>query len=473
MSRDIENILDFVPPNSLLINYANKILTEPVFNKIKDRSKKLKIIASLNEERLFKRSDEHSLKNSYIKFKTIYFNKTDELLAKKELKDLAYGLNFSTPGQASIYEQLDELNLLLKMLDNQWKDSYILGLFDGLLKNWNLQNYNSFVSLNKFLLAKISRYTGNRKIIRIIQKNLKYFSASNGDILLGADLANLGKNIIEATDFLSLPKNWITYPYFSKVIDTYYEKKSYALKIVIKEMDEIFGSHKLSTTIKRTLSKIIILSNESGDEEIKNFVKSLAFKYIGDPEINMNWNFSNGNENEKQNIAKAHQIVNNWVTEQFISVFFEKCINDRRRKLFWLSYTPSISEFRVVGTREIKRMLKNDNRIKDLVDFRFITTTNTNSQNSAILLRLKNHILVEFSDSGAFYAYKSNNPKAPDLKSKSIYSIYNLKDTNMPTLFYRQGNYMHSMRSEGRQSHQDGYLSWEEALSKWISEKVF
>lgn len=470
MTVECKNILEINLNSSDLLLLAKRIIELPVFNKIIERKDRLERVTLKNNLDVFKNNNTAALRETFIKFKLNFYNVFQTGFSTRELKNLSFALNYEIDEHTSIFDNPTELRLLLEYLNSNWRDIYLLGLFDCLLKRWG--DTESFAILNSFFVEKIINYTGNRKLLSEIKNNIKYFRASNGNVLLGADLAHLDLGPVEATSYLKLPDTWITYNYFSLVIDTFFEKKKSTLFSIMKDLDIAFDKHSNSITNKRTVSKIIIYSHYRRDEELKQKAKSMAFKHIGDPENNQKWNFVEGTEEERGMLLEAQRILNAWIIEQFISVFFEKCINDSRRKQFWLEYTKHISEFRVVGSRHIKRILKEDQRIKDLVDARFIYTLNQNIQNSAIVLKIRDHILVEFSDSGSFYAYRSANPRAPNFASRNIRSINSLKDTSMPTLFYRQGNYIHSLKVEGKKPHTDGYLDWETALTYWIENVV-
>lgn len=473
MNYDIIDILEFNFTVNNLQRAANRFCEDHVFQRINERILKLNSTAKKSHERIFENINSNTLPKAFKKYKILFKLNTvsKNSFSSKEFKNLVYGLNYSEPELPSIYTSTSELVQALNLFDEVWRDSYFIGLLDCYLKNWqDLKNPNSFELLGNFLQRKISQYTGNRKIIGAIRQNYKYFSPTNGDIILGADFALSNNPIHEILNFLSLPDSWLKYPYFSKVIDAYYEKKKAFLKDIINDMEMIFSLHNRIETTKRTLSKIIIQTNANGDDSLIGRIKDTSFKFIGDPELKSGWYpFDGATEFEKANLENAQTIVNDWIKQQFISVFFEKCINDRRRKNFWLRFTKEIHQFRIVGGESVAKLLKNDQRIKNLVDARFIKTIYQSNQNSAILLSIRNYVLVEFSDSGAFYAYKVMNPRAPKLDSKKIDSISNLKVTSMPFLFYRSGRYVSNIREEGRQSHMDGDLSWETAFEYWIN----
>lgn len=475
MSYDIKDILDFNFSIDNLQRLAIRLSEDIVFQNIKKRIHRINSLTKSNIERIITKPDNESLSNCFNKFKRhLQLNDiSSDQFSKKELKNLAYGLNYSEGNYSAIFNNEFDLTTLLFILEEKWRDSYLLGLLDCYLKNWkDSNNIESFDLLSKHLSSRINNYSGNRKFISAIHQNQRYFSPSNGDVILGADMALSKRPILEVLSYLSLPESWITYNYFSKVIDTYYEKRKSHLIDILYEMEIIFIIHGNNATTKRTFSKIIIQANAEGNDVIISKVKDMAFRLIGDPETQINWYpFEGATDIEISRLINARSIVNDWIKKQFISVFFEKCINDKRRKKFWLKLIKEINQFRVVGSNSTKRMLKNDERISNLIDARFIETMSS-SPNSAILLTIKDRIMVEFSDNGASYVYKSSNNKAPKLELKRISSVEKLKYTNLPMLFYRNGYYVYSKQPEGRQIHRDGDLSWESAFENWFKSEL-
>jgi hypothetical protein len=395
---------------------------------------------------------------------------------KRELRTLTFALNCKGYENDSIFENLIYLNRCLALLNGSWRDSYISGLLGCYLTNWDNDNNKSFTTLSNFLLPKIEAYSGSRAIFQEIKNNLNYFNERNGDLTLGANLAISKRSILDATKFLSLPDQWITYRYFSGVINAYLEKSKNRIEDIIDDVSIILEKH--SNSIKATrinkliVSKIICFSIESS-EILQNKVKDVAFRLVGDPGIPSLWRpHENFNREEIEYINKARYILNEWITRQFINVFFEKCINDRRRKMFWLKFSKKITSFKVFGPSHLRRILKRDNRISEYVDGRFYAV-HSSGDVSAFMFLLGEHKMIEFSNPGyAFYAYKANSSSAPSFDPKYVSSVDDFRDGKMPTLVLRSGNHLHSYSNEGRLEHRDGGMTWEEVFLEWIKNKA-
>jgi hypothetical protein len=395
---------------------------------------------------------------------------------RRELRTLTYALTYKENDKLSIFENLDYLQKCLFILDENWRDSFILGLLDCYLSNWNSAYGESFNSLSSFLIPKIENYKGSRSLLQALKDNSRFFDMNKGDLDLGATLALTRKNISEATKYLSLPDHWIALPYFAGVIYGFFEKSKKQIEIILDDISIALERHsnsiKSTRTNKLIVSKIICHSIDT-NESVQNKIKDMAFKLVGDPGSNALWR---SNENESQSdiatINKAREILNEWVTRQFIYVFFEKCINDNRRKLFWLKYSKNISAFKVFGPSHVKRLLKADKRIAEYVDGRFNLVDGSRDV-SAFMFILGGYKMIEFSDPGyAFYAYKSSNSSAPSFDLKYISSVESLRDGSMPMLVYRSGYSIRDLSDEGRLSHHDGDMKWEDVFSIWLKRKA-
>jgi hypothetical protein len=321
----------------------------------------------------------------------------------------------------------------------------------------------------------LTSYEGDRKVILNIKDKFKYFYPNSGDVKLGSEIALKNISIKNTLSYLNLPETWITYPYFENVIVAYFETKKSNLPYILDDIVEVLKQHssneKGTKLNKKIISKIIIQSSQSEFSQLQDHVKDIAIDLIGDPAILGSWSYSNATDTEYNEIHKAREILNEWITKLFINVFFEACINDQRRKRFWLNISNHITSFKVFGPKSIKDFLKYDERISKYVDSRF-QITDSQRQVAAFFMQVNNHNLIEFSDKGyAFYAYKKNNPNSPHI-DKKYNTVDKFRNGLMPNLVSRQGYYLNNFKDEGRLSHNDGDMQWEDVFLRWIKEIV-
>ncbi len=471
-------ILDFNFPYVALQNYAKNIVPKQIHNLFELEIDKLNQLTRKIGVSQFENKSQNLIPQIFRKFKTLISDSNTTIISinnfnRKELRTLSYSLYFSEKGSKSILNSPRELLIVLNTLDKFWRDSFLIGLIECYLRNWPFKSDGALEMLSDFVFKKLKNYTGSRRILSSLKSNLRFFDIKNGDLILGNEMALNKININNATKYISLPESWFSYPYFSKVIVSYYEKNKNQVNFILEDLEKALIAHNNSSSNKRLLSKLIIQANANEYIEVQGSVKAMAFHLIGDPESAIKWNaFDSASESEISELIKARTILNEWITRQFINVFFEKCINDNRRRKFWLKYANKISAFKVIGARRTRAILKSDHRIEQYVDARF-STVYSNKETAAILLIMGNYKLIEFSDPGyAFYAYKKNNPAAPSFDAISHRSVDDFRNSSLPLLVYRSGHYMHSYSDEGRLSHADGDLGWENVFDSWIKTKI-
>ncbi len=453
---------------------AKNAITTTLNTKLNNHLNRLKSINQQLGDKQFKISCDKLIPDIFRKAKNLLQKNPNSLseLNRRELRVLSFALDYSEPGNQSIFSNQLELKSVLQTFDNNWRDSYLNGLFDCYLKNWESKNETKAL-LGKYIINKLDKYTGNRSVLKSLKLNSKYFDYNNGDVILGSEIALKNISLTNSTKELKLPDRFITYPYFCKVILSFYEKKRNNITQYLDEISNSLVLHNNSVTNKRIISKLIIQANSADFVSMQESIKSMAFKFIGDPSISSNWlpneNATEGDINELK-IAKG--FLNEWITRQFINVFFERCINDNRRKRFWLKYSKKITQFKVFGPAHTKRILKSDQRISEYVEGRY-QVVDREKNVSVFMFSIGGYKLIEFSHPGyAFYAYKNTNIYAPSFDAKHIQTIDTFRNGNMRRLVYRSGYSLYNYSDEGRLSHNDGDMNWEDVFSNWLSIKA-
>ncbi len=465
-----EDILQFYFSTSSLKLSAQNIIPKSLEEVKESNIDKLQRITEEIGASAFIFSGHNQIPEVYRKFKkhtedsNIYFE-------RKELRTLTYSLLYSERNSVSIFNNTKELNHAFTLLDTNWKDAYLIGLVDCLLKNWETTQNDSLNRLQQYIFEKIDSYNGGRTTLISFKKNKRFFSVNNGDLILGDTAAKLNAEIFEITKFLNLPNSWFGYSYFSKVITTYYERNKNQIVEKIDDLILALGKHNNSVTYKRLVSKIIIQTTQHGFEYLQDKIKNIAFKHIGDPNNSSNWVvFDNATESESKEINQARKILNEWITQQFINVFFNICINDNRRRTFWLNLSPHVLSFKVYGPLHTKYKLEKDERISEYVNARFEIIPGRRDI-SAFILYIGDYMLIEFSKDGyAFQAYKINSLERPNLNHQ-INSIDELRNPSMPWLIHSDDKYDY-YEPEGRLAHRDGNEKWENKFYKWINKIV-
>lgn len=453
---------------------AKGVISTSLNNKLINHLTLLKSINQSLGDKSFKITGINLIPDIFRKSKILLLENPNSLskLDRRELRVLSFALNYSENKQYSIFSNQVELKSVLQTFDNNWRDSYLIGLFDCYLKNWESKNETKNL-LGKYIINRLDNYSGNRSVLKSLKSNKKYFNYNNGDVILGSEIALKNILVSQSAKYLNLPDHYITYPYFCKVILSFYEKNRNNISQYLDEITNTLMLHNNSSTNKRIISKLIIQANSADFARMQESIKKMAFKFIGDPSISVNWlPNENATEDDINELKIAKDYLNEWITRQFINVFFERCINDNRRKRFWLKYSKKITQFKVFGPAHTKRILKSDQRISEYVDGRY-HVVDSRRDVSAFMFLIGGYKLIEFSDPGyAFYAYKTNNINAPSFDSKYIQTVDTFRDGNKPMLVYRSGYHLYNYSDEGRLSHNDGDMNWEDVFSNWLNKKA-
>lgn len=467
----IQDILQFHFSPTTLKQSAQNIIPVTLNALINHRIDKLQKITEETGANSFTFTGSNLIPQVFGKFKRS-IEGTDISFDIRELRTLTYSFPYSEPNSPAILSNEKELNYAFTLLDSNWRNYFLDGLIDCFLKNWEAKHQKPLAQLEWFIKNKLETYTGSRTSLITLKSNIRFLNTKNGDLILGDTLAKLDKPILGATKVLGVPESWLSYSYFSKVIVTYFEKSKSNISDKLDALNDVLQKHDHSVTSKRLISKAIILLNQPQLATYQDKIKSIAFKQIGDPGIPANWMpFEHATETEKKDIIQAKNILNEWITQQFIMVFFNECINDERRKKFWLLYSDKISSFEVYGPEYTKSLLKRDERIAEVVGARFKTVT-SNQNISAFILYIGDHMLIEFSNPGyASIAYKNNSIYKPKLE-RQLNSVNDLRNTDIPFAIQTE-DYKEYYNDEGRLRHQDGNQIWETRFNNWLNAKVF
>jgi len=381
------------------------------------------------------------------------------------VRQLAWALHYHPKGKYnSILQSKEYLNFALQILDERWGASMTIGVFETLLQHWNHPNAQM---LRDFLAEKIKGYNGKRKTLLIIRNSRQFFLEKKGATSLSSDLLSHSRSLADACDFLELQGHMKHYAYFSEVAVAFvhFASRSPRFEDLMPGIMDFLQQHGQSSVAKRCLSKIIIRLKSSSMPDLREKVKVSALQLIGDPACDAYWKYESGagaSQEEIVEIKDAQQILNEWINQQFIDIFFRKLSMNYDRKTFWLRYAKYVSKFKIYSHQEVYHALANDLQIKqflkDLKE-RFGFIQGVDKSQSALILVIKDYLFVEFSKTGgALYVYKPGNPKRPDILQKTLHR----SDLCMQEI----QNHLLQDGDEGRLIHSRG--GWEYSLSQWM-----
>lgn len=386
----------------------------------------------------------------------------------RKVRKLSYSLGYQEGSLLPIVRS-QFLASALQIIESFWRYSMFLGLFDTLLKNWNYLNNSNGDLLRSLIIRKIDLYDGRRKLLKNIKNFRHFFIGNNSHAQLGSSLVNKNIELKSVCEYIGMSPHMINYGYFGGVAaaftHTVLRKSQFNIEII--DISEFLKLHKIKATSKQCFSKIIPALDNLNNPQLQERIKLDALQLIGDPANEAYWEIWDGaNEDDRIQLKKAQSILNEWLTREFISIFFEKLAMDVDRKLFWLKYVKNISRFRIYGSSQTKQRLYQDERIRPYLDSRFGVLQDATANQSALVMIVRDYDLVEFSLKGkAFYAYRSSNPLCPDISQNVLRSRDLIHPQQMPLLMRRQNNQIFDHRAEGRFSH---YSGWQQFLKWWL-----
>lgn len=383
---------------------------------------------------------------------------------------LSYCFSLRQDSQDMILSNKDETLKALEILQEFWKPSFLIGLFKSLVFTWDHIDIDAASHLRRFIKNKLEADSGNKKYMLSIKNNFRFFEDQNGPSLLGLELAYKQVPLDKIIEYLKLPRFYIEADYFCKVIATYIEKSLFRQTELFEQVIEFLNVHKSQSTLKRLMSKMIIRLDVNPDNDVQLKVREFVNKRIGDTDIDSNWYAPDSFTNkEKQELQQARDILNKWITAQFIEVFFKVCIDDKRRKDFWLKQVKYVSKFKIYGPQRFYDELILDQRISKYLKSRYVVVSHGTASAAAIVMFINHHVLIEFSqENHALYVYKQGSSNCPIFNYR-IASIRDLKQTYLSMIPFNERAWSQSFYDEGRFSHRD---DWESIFEQYIKKVI-
>jgi len=433
---DINSLLKFNFDSQKFASRGKYLISNETEKKIEIANKSFNEILSkhsiFSEEKPF---DVSIIYKKFIYLANINYPKlSNEFNTRRKVKKLAWILSYKEKYSQSIIDS-DYFDYFIRLLENYFTYSCLKPLISSLLENWFCNKQANVEKLREFIYSYLYKYSGKRQSIIDIKENSKYYLSSLGIELLIKDIKFKNINLDDLLNYMKLPEYMKRYSYFSEFI-TFYTRYSFFPNVInlnlrLKKIIKFLYNHDSKDTSKKCIAKIIpeIEKNRNFfNNDVFEDIKTFAFKHIGDPSNNSYWQIWKGaNEADKTELKNAQTILNNWITEQFIEIFFETLSMDINRKLFWKKYLKHIKNFKIFGNENLRSLLSQNIRINEYLKYKFGDLYRA-SDLSAFMMQINNYILVEFSYTGnALYGYEISNSHCPDISSNSFY-LYELKN---------------------------------------------
>lgn len=355
----------------------------------------------------------------------------------------------------------------IKLMRHFWRDLFLSGLTFHYLESWGSLDPALQSLLGSLIQEKLRAYDGVNKRYMTLKNHADLFD-KQGPKRLSAILKSKKLPLEDAPQFFGNKPSSLYQPYYSEVIVQYFRT---CTDVDLDYAQEIFDIHQVDRTRKLVVCAIVTIASLKGKEDLKLSVAKFANRHLGDVTLSASWApFPGATEEEKTRLEKARHDVVMWLNKQVIQEFFEVCVQDRARKEFWTDYIEYISDFRIIGSDAVRKMLLSDSRASIYIGKHFRVTDQRQSMTAALVLYMGDRCFVEFSDTGALYVYRLEHDVVRKVikSARTIASISQLKEPEMLNLV-EKFDYYYSYNDEGRMIH-SGY--WQERLSNWIGKQL-
>ena len=454
---------------------ANHLLLEKTKKHVKDSILKIEKLANRIPEGN-KLPESKLMSDIYYLFQDKWneeYSNLYSIFSKRDVRVLVWTLDYKPTKDSQTILISEQFTTAKRIISGKWKDSFIISLWNVLLKNWNILQYypDQRISLIKLLKTKCSEYNRSRKDIIAIASNIGLFCEKDSPKMYAKRLLTSKILISKANSLINQKELVLTYEYYSKVVEEYVQ--------IIEDNnishDTTLAVYQFLTKHNSKKSKLLICSylvNNSKFNKVTELIKNQTVYMIGDPVKKHLWNYGSLKKDHENNIEIARMKLNMLLNKDFIDVFFEKLVQDDRRKIYWLNFIEKISDIKFIGNKANYQYLKNIESISEYVDSRY-KTTRQNQNTCALIIYSQNYVFVEFTDTGALFIYKQQNfnvnlnniGSMDDLKVWTRESYACKNNPNYSYSYYYGSNDKHLMNNEGRITHQG---NWELRVDKWM-----
>ena len=406
------------------------------------------------------------LKDIYVLFKKNKHKDHAELVtlfSKRDARLLVWALDYHVERDEAPIVFTDDIKPALKVISDRWRDSFIISLWHTLLKNWDtfLVHKKERKIFIEFLVKKCKEYKGSRKDILNFSSNLSLIVDRDSPSKYAKQLIDNNIHINKAHELINQKVNILFYEYFSNVVLKYVSHLNHN-NIEDETLNEIYDFLEYQNSFKTKLLVCSRIINSTKFSLYKNDIKTHTIDLIGDPIRTDLWTHNNLTIEQEDSVERARMKLNAMLNQEFIKVFFEKLVQDKRRKKYWLKFIDKIEDIKFIGNRSNYRYLKNIENISKFVDSRY-KTTGGNQSTCALVIYSQNFVFVEFTDTGALYIYKQNNFK---VNLNAVSSMSDLKTWPTSLMACRNSDHGYIMLSEeGRIIHQG---DWEIRFDAWM-----
>jgi ferritin len=459
-----------------------KVLDETK-TKIRDAEKLLQKVIDESNSPVIPKSDEF---NQVIKFFLDEENRSSYFSNPSRVKKLCWCLDYTDNQFTKSIIELGYLSTALETIESDFSPSCYSALIYILCSNWG----NSDVDrLRRYLALKLKDETNQRMKVRYFQNNLSYISNNTGPIDWASQTFNSGErhlNIFyEKNPMIGYLKNT---RYFKKFTLTYFEtflkNSRFENRSRWQEIIDFSKETYEDSLVKYLISfEISHFKNQINNDSIRDIIKNQAVKSIGDPNRKSYWKLP---ENEYHSyqieiVEEARNVLNRWINETLVNIFFSKVVDDRDRRNFWMNYVSKMTTVDIFLSNYQLYSILNDPQVKDGLENRFGVLTSGGNTSSILIFTIAKYrfVLAGSIAGGALYVHPNTSglyPKIEDIKSEWPFAGKRLRTlskdslvhSSLPNLIQEDSYYM-NFYEEGRMVHNG---NWQRRLGFWLNEKI-
>jgi hypothetical protein len=266
----------------------------------------------------------------------------------RNIRKLAWSLSYKERAEQSIIDSNFCLEALRRIYAHFRPRIMMPAIFSALMKNWISSDTGL---LKKFIASKLKKNNGQSRYLATIESKAQYYLDPAGIINLCQNIIADNKQPNDVFEYLGVSKSVIGFEYFSEFAETYTKLLTRQTDF-LEKIDDIFSflkDHNLKDTYKKCLEKVVLKVNSiQNSDSIRMKILNFCFQHIGDPSSEIYWRpWKNANEQDKENLNKARKILNQWLANKFIYLFFDKIAMDQDRKEFWNRYIDYVTNFKI------------------------------------------------------------------------------------------------------------------------------
>ena len=374
-----------------------------------------------------------------------------------ELRTISYSLQ-------SFHDYESTYAYVIYILSRNWRDTFFNGVTYCLLSSWNSFTSKQRARIRTLLEIKLHEYSGHNKRYLLLKENFDFLQ-DEGPLRMATLLCKRDEVLDSAPALLGYRPSTVSWSYYSDVIINYIKMKDIT---DLTAIEDLLGKNSLGRTKKLAVVYLVEKAENAG-MVFQDAVSKFTNRIIGDISINATWSpFLGATDEEKASLDKAKEIMRKWFARKIIEVFFSVCVQDYARRRYWTKYVDYIKDFKLVGSDLVRRKLENNNTIAEYsLKNVFIPLDSRRLQTAALIMYIKDWIMVEFSDTGCLYVYEQGHYIADRIKRRYISSIDDLKLLSNQLIFKTLYGYYFG-GSQGRHYHRG---DWQWRLDLWMRDK--